>query len=252
MPPGFTFLDLYCIYFRLLYISDRTCPYMSFFPETLIFRYKHGDSIIFNVVLIHSYQGLDLGRLTFTFYWCHARVHNWKSRLCRVPSRLPSAKYRGTRQSHFLPSAALDKLRHSAKANLPSATCFAKCRGPRQSRPSAKVVVAWWRPPAVNLCQVPAVRHLKNIFLKKNSLPSALEPALGKDHLCWVPAVALGKIILFYFVFVAQFFCGALVQYLKGHVQIWGIFDFFIYLVNFFFVSLNFSNVSNLNCRCME
>jgi len=34
------------------------------FSETLIFRYKHGESIIFNVVLIRNYQSLDLGRFS--------------------------------------------------------------------------------------------------------------------------------------------------------------------------------------------
>ena len=42
-------------------------------------------------------------------------VHYWKTVLCRVPDTLPSAKYRGTRQSNILPSVALGKILHSAK-----------------------------------------------------------------------------------------------------------------------------------------
>jgi len=40
-------------------------------------------------------------------------MHYWKTVLCRVPDTLPSAKYRGTRQSNILPSVALGKILHS-------------------------------------------------------------------------------------------------------------------------------------------
>ena len=35
--------------------------------------------------------------------------HHWKTGLCRVSETLPSAFYRGTRQSNILPNAALGK-----------------------------------------------------------------------------------------------------------------------------------------------
>ena len=47
--------------------------------------------------------------------------HHRKTGLCRVPETLPSAFYRGTRQSNILPSATLDKIKHLAKVALPSA-----------------------------------------------------------------------------------------------------------------------------------
>ena len=50
----------------------------------------------------------------------------WKNILRRVPETLPSAFYRGTRQSNILPSAALGKIKHSAKVALPSARHSAK------------------------------------------------------------------------------------------------------------------------------
>ena len=52
--------------------------------------------------------------------------HYWKTVLCQVPETLPSAFYRGTRQSNILPSAALGKIKHSAKVALPSARHSAK------------------------------------------------------------------------------------------------------------------------------
>ena len=66
-------------------------------------------------------------------------VHYWKSVLCRVPETLPSAKSRGTRQSNILPSAALGKIKHSAKLSLPSAKHSGK-KSTRRNRilPSAK------------------------------------------------------------------------------------------------------------------
>jgi len=53
-------------------------------------------------------------------------THYWKTVLCRVPETLPSAFYRDTRQRKILPSAALGKIKHSAKVALPSAMHSAK------------------------------------------------------------------------------------------------------------------------------
>jgi len=43
-----------------------------------------------------------------------------------VPETLPSAFYQGTRQSNILPSAALGKIKHSAKVALPNAAALGK------------------------------------------------------------------------------------------------------------------------------
>jgi hypothetical protein len=69
-------------------------------------------------------------------------------------------------------------------------------------------------------------------------MPNALVPALGKDRLCRVPTVALGKI--FFLFFVAQFFVGPLYSTWKSMFKFGVFFTFLIYFVNFFFVSLNF------------
>ena len=58
---------------------------------------------------------------------------------------LPSAFYRGTRQSNILPSTALGKIKHSAKVALPSARHSAK-PGSRQiwALPSAAALGKRW------------------------------------------------------------------------------------------------------------
>jgi hypothetical protein len=68
------------------------------------------------------------------FLWIYVQ-HYWKSWLCRVCQSLLSAKYQGTRQSHFLPSAELGKIRHSAKEAKPTfAEHRALGKSPRRQR----------------------------------------------------------------------------------------------------------------------
>ena len=95
----------------------------------------------------------------------------------------------------------------------------------------------------VSLCRVPAVRHSAKIFLKKYSLPRAIGQALGKDFflniLCRGPLArpsaktpfaegqARPSAKSFFFVFLTQFFCGAIIHYLNLNFKIWAKFDFF-------------------------
>ena len=87
-----------------------------------------------------------------------------------------------------------------------------------------------------------AVRHsAKNflIFFKifcLFSLPSALSLALGKDPLCRVPGLALGKEFFFYF--CSQIFSLGLLQCFKVHVKIWLNFVTFYYIFRIIFVLL--------------
>ena len=62
-----------------------------------------------------------------------------------MPETLPIAFYRGTGQSNILPSAALGKIKHSAKAALPSARHSVK-PGSRQNwaLPSAAALGKRW------------------------------------------------------------------------------------------------------------
>jgi len=74
MPLGFTFLDLYCIYCRLLYISDRNMSLCLFLEhsslDTSMVVPLSSTSSLFVVIKVWTWEGF----LTFTFYWCHARV----------------------------------------------------------------------------------------------------------------------------------------------------------------------------------
>ena len=96
-----------------------------------------------------------------------------------------------TRQSNILPSAALGKIKHSAKVALPSARHSAK-PGSRQSwaLPSAaalgksptrqKVAGPWRRPPAVRFCRVPNRWHSAIFFLFLKTYFAECQPqALG-------------------------------------------------------------------------
>ena len=103
--------------------------------------------------------------------------------LCRVPETLPSAFYRGTRQRNILPSAALGKIKHSAKVALPSAGKSIICRVPRYSAKGGRPVTA-------ATC--------------RQILPSAQRLALGnfffifKNSFCRVPALGTRQ---FFFIF---------------------------------------------------
>ena len=68
-------------------------------------------------------------------------------------------------------------------------------------------------------------RPRRQIFFKKNSLPSARADTRQN---------------IFFWFFLTNFFCEAFPRYLKLHVQIWDNFDFFCYILLVFFVSLNF------------
>ena len=87
---------------------------------------------------------------------------------------LPSAFYRGTRQSNILPSAAFGKIKHSAKVALPSARHSVK-PGSRHNwallsadPTRQKVAGPWRRPPAVRFCRVPNGWHSAIFFIFKN------------------------------------------------------------------------------------
>ena len=80
---------------------------------------------------------------------------------------LPSVFYRGTRQSNILPSAALGKIKHSAKVALPP--------GSRQ-----KVAGPWRLPPAVRFCWEPNGWHSAIfIFFSKTYFAECQPQTLG-------------------------------------------------------------------------
>jgi len=71
-------------------------------------------------------------------------------------------------------------------------------------------------------------------FIFLFSLPSALSLPLGKDPLCRVPSLALGK----EFFFCSQIFSLGLLQCFKVHVKIWLNFVTFYYIFRIIFVLL--------------
>ena len=89
------------------------------------------------------YMFIRATKITYTPWQVHN--HYWETVLCRVPETLPSAFYRGTRQSNILPSAALGKIKHSVKVTLPSAKHSVK-PGSRQNwaLPSATALSKRW------------------------------------------------------------------------------------------------------------
>ena len=117
----------------------------------------------------------------------HARY--WKTVLCRVPEILPSAFYRGTRQSNILPSATLGKIKHSAKVALPSARHSIK-PGSRQnwalSRHSAKIPLGKRWPARDG-------GHLPSDFAECLMVGTRQFFFIFKNLFCRVPAQALGK-----------------------------------------------------------
>ena len=56
--------------------------------------------------------------------------------------------------------------------------------------------------------QIQGPRQRCFYFFKKNSLPSAPSPALGKDSLCRVPRWHSGKFLVFFCFFYPNFFVG--------------------------------------------
>ena len=130
-----------------------------------------------------------------------------------------------------MPSLALGKEMALGKINL--------CRG---------LNMAGWVTAAtgVSLCRVPAVRHSAKIFIFfKYSLPRAIGQSLGKDFLFFLNILCRGSLARpsaktpftegqarpsaksFFLVFLTQFFCGAIIHYLKLNFKIWANFDFF-------------------------
>jgi len=115
-----------------------------------------------------------------------------------VPDTLPSAKYRGTRQSNILPSVALGKILHSA--NLDFAECLALDKARRSAKFSRTVTAVTYRQ-ILPSASHQALGKICFYFFKKKTLPSAilghsaiffyflktnfaeclLGPALGKD-----------------------------------------------------------------------
>ena len=119
---------------------------------------------------------------------------------CRTRQRpsLSSAKHsakRDTRQTSSLPS-----VRHSAKNN------------PRQNTSGDA-----GGGPSVILCRVLAVSTRQTCCLCR--VLQAWHSA--KRFLCRVPIATLGKVFLFFLIFVFKFFSVAFIQYLEAHVPIW-------------------------------
>jgi hypothetical protein len=84
---------------------------------------------------------------------------------------------------------------------------------------------------AVTHCHsLPSAKRLtldkENFLFFVISLPSVVVLTLGKDILCRVPGMALGK-DFYFFSFCIQNFSVALLQYMQLHVQYWYILRFF-------------------------
>ena len=156
----------------------------------------------------------------------------------------------GTRQRYTLSSAILGKAKHSAYPSLPSARHSAK-DSTRQSLPLPSVGLSAKLNTRQRLTEVTAATHRQALpsgrrqtlgkeFFKfflifcLFSLPSALSLALGKDPLCRVPGLALGK----EFFFCSQIFSLGFIQCFKVHVKIWLNFVTFYYIFRIIFVLL--------------
>ena len=176
-----------------------------------------------------------------------------------MPETLPSAFYRGTRQSNILPSATLGKIKHSAKVALPRHSAkvplgkrwsardgghlpsdFAECltAGTRQFFFIFKNL----------FCRVPAP-GTRQFFFKTYFAECLLGRHSAKPTL---PSAPHGTRQNIFSDFGPKFFSGALWQYFKLYFKIWSNFDFFWYISLVYFVSLIFWDISNLNCRYME
>ena len=114
--------------------------------------------------------------------------HYWKTVLCRVPDTLPSAKYRGTRQSNILPSVALGKIlqalgkaRRSAKFSRTVTAATYRQILPSASHQALGKICFYFFLKNFAECHPWALGKMFFYFLKTNFAECLLGPALGKD-----------------------------------------------------------------------
>ena len=174
---------------------------------------------------ITSMKGVFIiDKFTLCLNGCGAQLvgtrHYWKTVLCRVPDTLPSAKYRGTRQSNILPSVALGKILHllvTRQSQPLSKSGLCRVPSTRESQTLGKICFYFFLKNFAE-CHPWALGKIFFYFLKTNFAECLLGPVLGKDIFAECSPWHSAK--YFFFDFGPKFFCVALWQYLKLYSKI--------------------------------